>query len=230
MNLKTVARRAMRKLRFRQENAKFHFIHIPKNAGVTVRHALYLQNDISMTEPYHYRYVDVVDRLGTRLKYFAVVRNPWSRTASRFHFAKQNCARWPADDPRRLYISSATFADFVRDQKVLPIPAHPGQPWMGPLNSWFNQLEWLRDKLGNVACDCLRLEHLVSDLQQYLARPITLARRNATRHVYDYRSMYTPDLAEIVATSFQDDISHFGFTFDGPATRNTFAQTRHQGA
>ncbi len=44
-----------------------------------------------------------------------------------------------------------------------------------------------------------------------------------TQSRYDYRSMYTDELAEIVARLFRDDIDYFGFTFDGPATRNTFA-------
>ena len=223
MRVKHIARRVMRKVRFRQSNARFHFIHIPKNAGQSVRDALYLQNDISMSEPFHYRYVDVVAQFGSHLRYFAVIRNPWSRTASRFQYAKQNSVRWPANDPRRKYIEGATFADFVRDQKVLPIPAHPGQPWMGPLNSWFNQLEWVHDKNGSVACDCLRLEYLDTDLRSYLGRDIAVSHRNATRQNYDYRSMYTPDLAEIIATLFREDINHFGFTFDGAATRNIYA-------
>jgi hypothetical protein len=35
--------------------------------------------------------------------------------------------------------------------------------------------------------------------------------------------MYTDELAEIVAKTFQADIDYFGFTFEGTATRNTFA-------
>jgi hypothetical protein len=36
--------------------------------------------------------------------------------------------------------------------------------------------------------------------------------------------MYTDELAEIVASLFQDDISHFGFSFEGAATKNVFVQ------
>jgi hypothetical protein len=94
---------------------------------------------------------------------------------------------------------------------------------MGPLNSWFNQLEWLRDRDGRVMCDCLRLEFLEEDLRAYLDRPIALTHRNATRQQYDYRAMYTPELAAIVATIFKEDIDYFGFRFEGAATRNTIA-------
>lgn len=220
MRFRSVLRRAIRTHWFDPATLKYHFIHIPKNGGLTVRHALELQRDVSLSAPYHYRYVDIVGKVGRELKYFAVVRNPWSRTASRYRFAQQNAGRWPASDPRRKYVEDVTFADYVRDHKILPNPDHPGQPWMGPLSSWFNQLEWLRDESGQVACDCLRLERLEDDLGAYLHRSIGLMRRNATRETYDYRSMYTTELTEIVADLFKGDIDYFGFSFDGPATRN----------
>jgi hypothetical protein len=222
MSLRSLVRRTIRRYWHDKRHARFHFIHIPKNAGQSVRDALYLQRDVSLSEPFHYRYVDIADKVGRDLKFFAVIRNPWSRTASRYHFARQNSARWPADDPRRQFIVDATFADFVRQQKILPIPEHPGQPWMGPLNSWFNQLEWIRDERGTVVCDCLRMEKLDQDICAYLDRPIDLRRRNVTRARYDYRSMFTAELVDIVARLFRDDIEYFGFGFESPATRNCF--------
>jgi hypothetical protein len=223
MRARVLLRKAIKKYWIGSGHARFHFIHIPKNAGQSIRDALYLQPDISMSEPFHYRYADIADVVGHHLQYFAVVRNPWARTASRFHFGKQNADRWPTVDPRRQFIENATFSDFVRQQRILPIPEHPAQPWMGPLSSWFDQLEWLRDGDGQIACDCLRLEHLEQDLSAYLNRKISLRRANATRAAYDYRTMYTDELAAIVARVFQQDIEHFGFAFDGTATRNVFA-------
>jgi hypothetical protein len=223
--LRSLIRDAVAKYRFDPRGARFHFIHIPKNAGQSVRDALFLQRDVSMSEPYHCRYVDIADRVGRHLRFFAVVRNPWSWTASRYHYALQRAPTWPTDDPRRSYIEQATFADFVRDRKILPVPDHPGQPWMGPMTAWFSQLTWLRDEKGDVACECLRLERLETDLPAYLNRRIGIGRRNAAgnRSGYDYRAMYTDELADIVAREFRDDIEHFGFDFDGPATRNVFA-------
>jgi hypothetical protein len=222
MGVKSRIRELARKVWIDQRNARYHFIHIPKNAGESVRHALFLQRDISLSDPYHYRYMDIADCVGRQLKFFAVVRNPWSRTASRYNFGRQNARRWPHDDPRRRYIERATFEDYVRDQVVLPIPEHPDQPWMGPLSSWFNQLAWLRDETGRVACDCLRMESLEQDLSTYLGRRIHLPRKNETRVRHDYRGMYTGELRDIVAKTFQEDIKYFGFEFDGPATRNVF--------
>lgn len=223
MRLKARIRALARKAWIDPANARYHFIHIPKNAGESVRHALYFRRDVSLSNPFHYRYLDIADVVGRHLKFFAVVRNPWSRTASRYAFGRQNAKLWPESDPRRQYLEHASFADFVRDRMQFPIPRHPRQPWMGPLSSWFNQLEWLRDGSGAVACDCLRMEFLEEDLRQYFGRPIKLPRKNATRSTYDYRSMYTSELAAIVADEFQEDIDYFGFSFDGAATRNTIA-------
>lgn len=221
MSLRSLARRAFRKVWYDPRRARFHFIHIPKNAGESVRDALYLQRDVSLSSPYHYRYIDIADRIGRELRYFAVVRNPWSRTDSRYRFAKKNASRWAPNDPRAVFMTKATFADFVRERRIFPIPEHPNQPWMGPMNSWFNQLEWIRNELGDVACDCLRMEQLDQDLPAYLGRSIKMRRRNVTSSDYDYRASYTDELAEIVASTFREDIEYFGFDFDGPATRNT---------
>lgn len=223
MSLRSLAKRTLRKLRHGRLSARFHFIHIPKNAGESVRAALDREWDVSLSTPYHYRYVDIAGKVGRQLRFFAVVRNPWSRTASRYHFARQNAERWPIDDPRRKYIAQATFADYVKDRRLFPIPEHPEQPWMGPLSSWFNQLEWVRDENGLVACDCLRMERLDKDLSAYLGRDLELRKRNVTQARFDYREMYTDELATIVADFFKEDIEYFGFSFDGPATRNVFA-------
>lgn len=208
------------RLRPIRANVKYHFIHIPKNGGNSVRAALQRRSDVSISKPFHYRYVDIADKVGRDLRFFCIVRNPWSRTASRFTFAKQNSTLWAPDDPRRLYISNASFEDYVKDQRVFSIPEHPDQPWMGPMNSWFNQLEWARDEENRVVCDCLRLEFLNDDMSDYFGELIRISRKNVTKERYDYRSLYTDELAEVVGKTFQDDIDYFGFSFDSAATRN----------
>lgn len=207
-------------LRFRRLNYQYHFIHIPKNGGNSVRAAMGKRGDVSMSRPYHYRYTDIADKVGRNLRFFCIVRNPWSRTASRYVFARQNARKWPADDPRKLYIEKASFEDFVRDRKIFDIPEHPGQPWMGPMNSWFNHLEWIRNENNEVVCDCLRFEHLEDDISAYFGESIALPRANVTKERYDYRQMYTDELIEVVACTFEEDINYFGFTFESGATKN----------
>lgn len=220
MRIRRSVKQLLRKAWFDKQEHTHHFIHIPKNGGSSLREALAVVGEVSLSEPYHYRYVDIADKVGRDLRFFCTIRNPWSRTASRYMFGKQNAARWSVGDPRREYIETASFEDFVRDRKLLPIPQHPDQPWMGPLSSWYNQLEWIRDEEGNVACDCLRLECIDADISRYLRRDLVVPRTNVTGTRYDYRAMYTEELHDLVAAMFKDDIEYFGFTFEGPAIRN----------
>jgi hypothetical protein len=67
------------------------------------------------------------------------------------------------------------------------------------------------------------MEELEDDLSLYLGRSVRLKAANLTRQRYDYRSMYSDHLADLVSEYFRDDIEHFGFSFDGPATRNIVA-------
>lgn len=204
----------------RKKEYTHHFIHIPKNGGNSIRKAVAGLGYVSLTNPMHYRYVDIADQAGRDLTYFCVVRNPWSRTVSRFEFARKISKNWPADDPRTLYLATATFPDFVRNQRIFHIPEHPGQPWMGPLSSWLNQLEWVKDEAGVVRCDCLRLENIDTDFSNYFKVPASLPNRNRTPGSADYRTYYTDELSEIIANTFRDDIEYFGFSFDSAATRN----------
>ncbi len=195
-----------------------HFIHIPRNGGSAARHAV--GSFVSISSPYyHFRYRDIADKLPNTLIFFSIVRNPWSRTASRYLYARRNSVTWSSKDPRRSYIQAVSFSDYVRDHRVFEIPDHPGQPWMGPMTSWFDQLEWLTDSAGTVVCDCLRFESIERDISDYFGRRVSVKKRNNVKQ-YDYRSMYTDETAGVVAEMFRADIEYFGFDFEGAATRN----------
>jgi hypothetical protein len=158
--------------------------------------------------------------VGKELEFFSVIRNPWSRTASRYNFARKNSLGWKQDDPRRLYIQSASFEQYVKEQKIFEVPGFPDKPWMGPMNSWFNQLEWLTDTESIVQCKCLRLEHINEDMTIYFGKKIKLPRKNVSSDKEHYLAMYTDELIQIVADTFREDIEYFGFSFDTAATRN----------
>ena len=217
--LRRRSRNALRRFWFDRQDHRYHFIHIPKNGGSALRRALAFAGDVSMSRPYHYRYVDIAHQVAGGLRFFCTVRNPWSRTASRYMFGKQNARKWNVGDPRREYMENVSFEAFVKERRLLPIPEHPEQPWMGPL-SWFDQLEWIRDDHGRVVCDCLRVEHLEDDVSAYLNRKIVVPKENVTQARYDYRAMYTTELIEVVGQYFSEDIEYFGFGFEGAAKRN----------
>jgi hypothetical protein len=195
-----------------------HFIHIPKNGGRSVREALTLRR-VALERPIHARYVDLAAKTDGR--YFCTVRNPWSRTASRYLYSKINADEWPEDDPRKGYVMRVSFDEYIRDQRVFAIPHEPDRPW--PLSLWINQLDWITGHDGDVVGDCLRLEALDDDISIYFGRRINVPHaRSMQTGAYDYRTMYTPKTRQMVADAFAKDIEHFGFDFEGPATRNTY--------
>ena len=94
------------------DNKKFIFIHIPKNAGMTIRgnkeftkYCFYVKpnmirgyktfktvmqsyNERDTKEVYHARWRDVIESYTSAFKAFAIVRNPWGKVVSRYLFAK----------------------------------------------------------------------------------------------------------------------------------------------
>jgi hypothetical protein len=195
-----------------------HFIHIPKNGGTAVRLALTLRR-VALERPIHARYVDLEPKIDRR--YFCLVRNPWSRTASRYLYTKRNAQEWPDTDPRKQYIMRVSFEEYIADRRVFPTPSRPDEPW--PLSLWIDQLDWIIDGGGKVAGDCLRLESLDEDLSAYFGRRINVSHVSLLRTAsYDYRSMYTSRTIQAVADTFARDIEHFGFDFERAAVRNTY--------
>lgn len=198
------------------------FIHIPKNAGVSLRSAFRRFDFVKVTIPYHMRVRDLIEQNQENRDYFGVVRNPWSRVASRYFYAKRKCIKWRPDDPRRVFVEKSSFKDFVMFQPSFDIPQHPGKPWLGPFANWFDQLDWLSDGNGIVVAQCLRFEHLGDDLCEFLGRQINLPVSNRSSHSIDYRKLYTPDMYDAVLKRHQRDIDYFGFDFEGGAKKNFY--------
>lgn len=199
-----------------------YFIHIPKNGGVAIRLALKDNPNIVLSNPYHLRVVDY-DSPESK-SFFAVIRNPWSRVASRFYYAKQKCAEWPISDPRRMYVEKASFENFVLEAPSFEIPEHPGKPWLGPFANWYNQLSWVSDHQHVLAASIMRFEYLELDLSRYLGKRTTVKKRNVTKIQNDYRRLFNSRTVDAVAMIHKEDIATFGFSFDGSATRNIFNQ------
>lgn len=141
-------------------------------------------------------------------------------------FAQQNAKQWKRNDPRKRYIEKASFDGDVTDQRIFEIPVHPGKTWMGPMNCWFNQLEWITDEHGQVRCNCLRLEQLEKDLQLYFREHLHVLRENITKDRYSHRDMYSDKSAALAAETFAEDNDYFGFESGGPATRSNIATVR----
>ncbi len=143
---------------------------------------------------------------------FAIVRNPWARTASRYTFAV------------KIGDSSGkkTFREFLQERhKYGDRPFY----WHRAVRGWYPQVDYVTDLDGELRCDVLRLEHLPHDLEQYTG--VTYYKRHNVSDtgrkmlgIKDYRELYGPEEFDIVADWYEEDIDYFGFSFDGAATKH----------
>ncbi|MCV0425570.1 MAG: sulfotransferase family protein [Roseibium sp.] len=220
---------------------KHLFIHIPKNGGMAIREAPQLTNRLVIAnrrrlkskkyadelknymaknggnpgyEHARLRDVDVSVRKATRA--FAIVRNPWSRTVSRFKFAIQT--RDHGDNNPEF--TQKEFETFLEERH-----RWGGEPyfWHRAVSGWFPQEDYIVDESGAVAVDVLRQEFLSDEMQEYLGFKSELKRRNiSSASRADYRELYSPKSIQTVADWYAVDIERFGFDFGTPAMKNTF--------
>lgn len=227
----------------RLEAAPRLFVHIPKNAGMSIRRSPELKGLIIDAGPERHKgkeYTEAVrktmDSYGDHHGFeharardldaklwkdhlaFAIVRNPWERTVSRYLFAKKVIEvekKVPAS-----YADVSSFEAFLRERYKWGKKKYM---WHRAVRGWYNQKDYVTEAPGPVAV--LRFEHLDEDLKTFfgdkLPEDFTLKPRNVTAmHDGSYLDYYTPDTADIIEQWYADDIEYFGFDFDMPATQN----------
>jgi hypothetical protein len=227
------------------------FIHIPKNAGMTIRrsdvlmdkiHHVHVPEELVSKQYYenlknkmiqtkfappgnptsaqvgigHCRWRDVNVSLKNSMDCFAVIRNPWSRTVSRYFFAKKLIEVEKKDPVGRYAIDS--FESFLEerfkwgDQDFF---------WHRAVAGWYQQKDYVVDENDNLKCDILRFEKLNPDTCLYFKVPQMTGPRNVTGlNKENYQSLYTPKTIQIIADWYKEDIEYFGFDFDTSATKN----------
>ena len=222
-------------------SARWLFIHIPKNAGVSIRKAPELSGRIVSAEAYFYRsraqvravraamaakgehhgiqharWRDLDPKVTARLSCVAILRNPWARTVSRWRFARLAAEQGkldPAAAPER-------FEDFLDERNE-----HGQEPyyWHRAIKGWYPQADYVTDEVGVVRADLLRFEELDRDSARYFGLKEPVRKRNLTaRTSFDYREVYEARTIQIVADWYARDIDLFDFDFDTPARRHTF--------
>lgn len=189
------------------------FVHIPKNAGTSIAATLGIVRSDGLHAPaIGYR---AADRRFYRKAYsFAVVRNPWDRIVSAFHFVKFS-SNSPQDvEWRATHLSDIDrFPDFVRrlaDKSFRKevMTYHLFQP------QWF----FLCDYFGRLIVDDLvRYEELDQEIGRVAERlnlAAVLTHHNASAH-RPYADQYDRATKDIVASIYRKDIQLLGYEFEG---------------
>ncbi|RUS65169.1 Type II secretory pathway, pullulanase PulA [Pseudorhodobacter sp. E13] len=138
---------------------------------------------------------------------FSLVRNPWDRAVSYYHWLRDQGFAHPAVT----LAQQTSFSAFLNH----PQTRTSFQNW--PASAY------LRDASGVEHCQLyIRLEHLAQDiapLEAHLGFSLTpLPRANRSARDTDWRGYYSDADAALIARICAEDITRFGYRFDDAAT------------
>ncbi len=182
---------------------EFVFIHINKTGGSSVERALGLPLE-------HRTALEKIRELGRRnwerRFTFAVVRNPWDKVASHYHYRV-------ATNQSGLGEATPGFCDWVR----LAYAEHDLRFYDAP-RMFMPQLRWIADNDGTILVDQVcRFEHLERDFATvclHLGQRLELPHAKASaRPTGSWREFYDAPTRDIVAQCFAEDIERFGYSF-----------------
>lgn len=134
---------------------------------------------------------------------FTLVRNPWDRAVSYYHWLRAQSFAHPA----------------VGLAKAMDFNAFLGHSQTRTAFRLWPAAAYMRDKTGAEHCQLFaRLEHLDTDLaplEAHLGFRLTpLQRVNESARPRDWRGLYTDRSAEMLAEDCAEDIARFGYRFD----------------
>ncbi|NTS75356.1 sulfotransferase family 2 domain-containing protein [Catenovulum sp. SM1970] len=182
---------------------KVVFIHIPKNAGTSVKSLLN-----SVKDNIHFDVISTSNELSfddwlASFK-FCIVRNPYDRAVSSY------CYHVKSDYKGDLYkrypnLKSMSFYDYLmlrkNNREFLLMP----------------QVNFITRRDSDVGVnEILRLEQLQGDikkLSKILGVELDLHHLNASPRTKDYKTFYTQETFDLVSEIYQEDLSRFNYSF-----------------
>lgn len=189
------------------------FIHIPKNAGTSINHALYgrFMGHLTLDEICTW-----APGTARRLPKVAVVRNPWDRALSAYRFALNARERRTGDGPaiasRPEYLGPDfdSFERFVTSWLDGRSVARE-DPVFRPQSMFVTSRR--PERRVDFVARMDKLSELEAYLTERLGREVSFGHSNRTGTPGDYRSAYSPETREIVARVYAEDIEAFGYSF-----------------
>ena len=133
---------------------------------------------------------------------FTIVRNPWDRMVSYYHWLRGQRFSHPA----------------VALAQQLPLEAFALAPQT--LAAWqaWPARRYVSDAQGRDLCRCYirieRFNHDAAPLIQHLGFALDLPRANTSTRSRDWRPYYSDAAAQAVARAAAEDITRFGYGFD----------------
>lgn len=175
------------------------FIHNPKTAGTSISTWLDDNFDTKRGRK-HGHWEEVNEYFPDTVFTFGVVRNPWSRLASWYYFAN------PAKE---------TFEHWVMTRLQVNESGLSFNPTLTWARNWYTiatpQADWFGDTLNLT----LRFENLQEEFEQvknllHCKQDLCILNANPE---YDYKTLYTDDMAELVRDIYIKDVIRYNYEF-----------------
>jgi hypothetical protein len=181
----------------------FIFIHINKTGGSSIEKALKaplihktaieFKNDIG-----HKRWEQRFS--------FAIVRNPWDRAVSQFHY-RQMINKTGLGSKTLSFNEWVKFVYIDNDQK-----------YIDEEKMFLPQSSWVTNENGNIIVNYIGKFEEIQSSWDHIAQKLN-RERTQLPHIKkssrkDYRTYYNDDSIEIIEKSFELDIKNFGYTFE----------------
>ena len=174
------------------------FIHNPKTAGTSISTWLD-ENFATKRGRKHGHHLEVKEYFPDTVFTFGVVRNPWSRLASWYNYINHTNESFEQWFVSRLHrhqtLGFATEVMWARNWYSIDTPQ---ADWFGNDINLVLRFENLEEDFQNIK----KLLHCNQDLCILNANPL-----------YDYRQMYTDDLAELVRDVYIKDVIRYNYEF-----------------
>jgi hypothetical protein len=176
-------------------NTNITFVHVPKSAGSSIGEWLKIHNHArQLSEWYEHPKLETMTTEPTWS--FAVVRNPWDRTVSFYHFLKNIHEMYKNKEP---YPPFDSWVENLEDFKLT------STWWFTPATP---QVEWTH----NVDL-VLKYENLSTEfkqIQDMFESTDPLPNLMITQHNH-YTTYYNSTTENIIANIFSKDIEAFGY-------------------
>ena len=185
------------------------FVHIPKCAGVSVNKTIFGNLGGAHKTLKDYRVIFGKKKFDSFFK-FTIVRNPWDRLVSAFHFLKKGGMNWADNEWAMKNISE--FKDFNTFVKS----------WLNEDNIWkyhhFRpQYHYITLNGKNIAVDYVgHLESINTDFKiitQKIGIDAELGKENTSRRE-DYQKYYNTETVKIVSEVYKKDIELLGYDYE----------------
>lgn len=172
------------------------FVHIPKSGGTSI--GTWLEGPVMIGHP---RMEDLLPYKTNQVT-FTVVRNPWDRAVSAYHYLF--CTEKETTFQSYIDKGKPTFEEFIKNLGTVTTQ----EVWFNGLNT---QCDWIRGGVDHI----LKFENLEEDfkiIQNITGNFKPLPHLNKSNHK-NYREYFTPETRDIIAQVFKEDIERFNYVF-----------------